>query len=469
MKWLTTTEGFVQGLMSSEDEPLRMADYQLRFLKDSSKFRAVGKSRGVGFSFVCAAEALAKAHLGKNYTAIFVSMNLEEAIEKIRYANLLFESLPLKWRRKKVVDNKTSIEFEDPTGRFRSRLLSHPCKDPRGKHNADVFLDEFAHYGAKSRSIYVAAVPTVSRGGGQLTIGSTPLTVGDLFCDIMKEEHRKYPMFTRQSLPWWACPDFCTDLARARNEAPKMESDARVHAFGQPTLVDIFHTMERDDFQQEYELSFNDESQTYFPYDLIFSCCQDEMEISHSIAKIVSGTKGDLFAGFDVGRTRNTSELIILERKPKRLVYRMGRSFDRSRFQVQEAFLKEMMKSSPRFRRLCIDRHGIGMNLAENLRTEFRSRVEAVAMLGQMKESLAVGLKIAFENEGIAIPRDRDLTGQVHSIKKSSTGAGYARFDTETNEKHHADKCWALALAVHASGALKKPRRKRDGISASIV
>jgi hypothetical protein len=54
------------------------------------------------------------------------------------------------------------------------------------------------------------------------------------------------------------CPDFYTDLAQARIEAPAMESDARVHAFGQPTLVDIFHRMERDDFQQEYELSFND-------------------------------------------------------------------------------------------------------------------------------------------------------------------------------------------------------------------
>jgi phage FluMu gp28-like protein len=186
MKWLTTTEGYIQGLMDSEDKPILLADYQLRLLKDRSKFRAVEKSRGVGFSFVCAAEALAKAHLGKNYTAIFVSMNLEEAIEKIRYANLLFESLPLKWRRKKVVDNKTSIEFEDPTGRFRSRLLSHPCKDPRGKHNADVYLDEFAHYGGKSRSIYVAAVPTVSRGAGQLTVGSTPLTVGDLCRKVWK-------------------------------------------------------------------------------------------------------------------------------------------------------------------------------------------------------------------------------------------------------------------------------------------
>jgi hypothetical protein len=33
-----------------------------------------------------------------------------------------------------------------------------------------------------------------------------------------------------------------------------------------------------------------------------------------------------------------------------------------------------MLKRSNRFKRLCVDKHGIGMNMAENLRSEFRSR-----------------------------------------------------------------------------------------------
>lgn len=468
-KWLATTEGFLQGLTDSDGKPTRLTGYQIRHLRDSSRFRAREKARGVGFSFVCAAEALAKSHLRPDYTAIFVSINLEEAVEKIRYANLLYDSLPLKWQRKKITDNKTSVEFEDPAGRHRSRLISHPCKDPRGKHKADVFLDEFAHYGHKQRSIYVAAVPIVSRGTGQLTIGSTPLTVGDLFHEIMREERRKYPMFTRDSIPWWACPDFCKDVARAAKEAPRMETAERVHAFGQPPLIDIFHTMEADDFCQEYELAFNDESQTFFPYELIFACCQDDLESLGTIESLARGTDGDFFAGFDVGRTRNTSELIVLERRSKRLVYRMGRSFDRSSFQAQEAFLKELLNTTPRLRRLCIDRHGLGMNLAENLRSEFRSRVEGMALIGQTKESLAVELKIAFESEAVAIPRARDLTSQIHSIKKTPTQAGYARFDTEKNERHHADKFWALALAVHAGGGGGSRIRPRRQVSASIV
>jgi len=227
--------------------------------------------------------------------------------------------------------------------------------------------------------------------------------------------------------------------------------------------------METDDFKQEYELSYNDESQTFFPYELIFACVQDGLAVCSTIDSLVKKTTGDLYAGFDVGRTRNTSELVVLERKGKRLHYRLGKSFDRSKFQVQEAFLREMLKRSARIKRLCIDRHGIGMNLAENLRSEFRSRVEGVALVGQVKESLAVDLKIALENEAVAIPRDRELIGQVHSIKKMPTGAGYARFDTEKNERHHADRMWALALAVHAAGIGKDRKRRGPNVSASIV
>ena len=286
-RFLSTAEGFIQGLTSVDEKPTVLTSYQKGHLRDGSKFRAREKARGVGFSFVCAAEALAKAHIRNDYTAIFVSLNLEEAIEKIRYANILYDSLPLKWQKKKVVDNKTSIEFVGPGGRGRSRLISHPCKDPRGKHNADVFLDEFAHYGYKQRAIYVASVPIVSRGQGQLTIGSTPLAAGDLFHEIMREERKKYPMFTRQSVPWWVCPELCRDVERAREDAPDLDTADRVEAFARPVLIDIFHSLDVSEFQQEYELAFNDESQNYFPYELIFSCVSDELQPCEGVEKLL--------------------------------------------------------------------------------------------------------------------------------------------------------------------------------------
>jgi len=78
-------------------------------------------------------------------------------------------------------------------------------------------------------------------------------------------------------------------------------------------------------------------------------------------------------------------------------------------------------------------------------------------------------LKIAFENEALVIPRNRELIGQIHSVKKTPTGAGYARFDTEKNEKHHADSMWALALAVHAASMSEEGKKKRPQVEASII
>jgi hypothetical protein len=58
---------------------------------------------------------------------------------------------------------------------------------------------------------------------------------------------------------------------------------------------------------------------------------------------------------------------------------------------------------------------------------------------------------------------------QIHSIKKTPTEGGQARFDTEKNERHQADKFWALALAVRAVGLGKERRPRRQRNSASIV
>ena len=123
-------------------------------------------------------------------------------------------------------------------------------------------------------------------------------------------------------------------------------------------------------------------------------------------------------------------------------------------------------------KRLCVDQHGLGMNLAENLRGEFGSRVEGVALIGHTKESLAVDLHIALENEELSIPRDRELIAQVHSIKKTATDAGYSRYDAEANEgkpRSHGDVMWALALAVHAAGINRKRRKRRPLVRATIV
>ena len=46
------------------------------------------------------------------------------------------------------------------------------------------------------------------------------------------------------------------------------------------------------------------------------------------------------------------------------------------------------------------------------------------------------------------LPRDRELVGQIHSIKRRVLPSGKVSFDAErTTRRGHADRFWAIALA----------------------
>jgi hypothetical protein len=77
--WLATEAGFIENFCVYDGEPVVLEPYQPRFLENRSRFRWVTKSRQVGFSFLC---ALARAHLRDGYTAVFVSYNMPDALEK---------------------------------------------------------------------------------------------------------------------------------------------------------------------------------------------------------------------------------------------------------------------------------------------------------------------------------------------------------------------------------------------------
>ena len=117
-------------------------------------------------------------------------------------------------------------------------------------------------------------------------------------------------------------------------------------------------------------------------------------------------------------------------------------------FRIQR---EELYALLPHVRRCCIDSTGIGAQLAEEAREKFGSKVEEVTFTGAVKEDLAVTVRRKFEDRQVRIPPDRDIREDLHSVKKFTTAAGNIRFDSERTELGHADRFWALALAVHAA------------------
>jgi len=458
--WIGTEWGFVEGLLSYDDEPIRLEAYQLGFLQNPSRFRWITKSRQIGFSFLFALEALSRCHLREKHTAVFVSYNLDDAKEKVLVARQLHEELPLAYQKRLVVDSKTELAFESNGANKRvSRILSHPSKAPRGK-KGDAYLDELAHY-VNDREVYRGSTALILRSNGQLTGCSTPLGRRGIFWEIANEELRKYPHHKRQFVPWWLCRFFCVDVAAAGRAAADLPTEERVARFGRPTLIEQFDSLPLEDFQQEFEGRFVDETYSYFPYELILPCTSDDLVV-YDEPTSVRAPEGRIVVGFDVGRTRDRSELAVFEEIEGRFSCRMLKSFEGTPFAEQEAELRRLLEVLP-VARLSIDRSGIGMNLAENLGRDF-PQVVGENFTNEAKERWATDFKILLQRRDVTMPRDRELVGQIHAIKRRVLPSGKVSFDAERNAKGHADKFWAVALACQRERQAERPRGGEIGV-----
>jgi phage FluMu gp28-like protein len=153
-----------------------------------------------------------------------------------------------------------------------------------------------------------------------------------------------------------------------------------------------------------------------------------------------------LVAGFDVGRTRDRSELALFEEVTGRFLCRLLRRYDQVPFAEQEADLRRILNTLP-IARLSVDKSGIGMNLAENLARDF-PQVVGETFSNESKERWATDLKILLQRRDIALPRNRDLVGQIHAVKRRVLPSGKVSFDAERSARGgHADRFWAIALA----------------------
>lgn len=462
---LATEAGWLMCLPKFQGKYLNFDGFQLGFLKNKHTFRAMLKSRQIGFSFAIACESLARCHLKDRHRAVCVSYNLDDAKAKVEIAKELHDEMPLEFQKQIVVDKKTEVGFRSNSSKRRlSTIISFPSKPPRGK-TGDVYLDELAHC-VNDESIYTGATALIVRSGGQLTMGSTPLGQRGKFHEVFTggPNGDLYSDYWRQSVPWWLCSIYCRDIPRAALEAPYMKTHERVAKYGTNKLLQQFKNNTLEDFQQEFECSFQDERVSFYPYDTILPCATKdwhEIPVYRRIEELasVAGKLDQLSIGFDVGRSGHPSEMFIFEESEGEYVTRYTEQFRNMKFPDQRARIKKIMGMiHSHVRVFRIDSTGLGRDLAETLQRvkPWGKKVVLVEFTLASKNALANSLKILLEEKRIVLPRCKHIIGQIHSIKKKYTAAGNEVFDSDKSKRAHADKMWAIAL-----GSYTKRQRKR--------
>lgn len=442
---------------ATQVEGARWEPFQLAHLGDDSTFRIEAKSRQIAWSWLSAVEGLAEAILDAR-SSIYVSINQDEAQEKIRYAKQALEALTPSVRPQLARDSLSLLELSNG-----ARLISLAARPPRGKARANVYLDEFAHV-RDDKPIYTGALPVLSKGG-RLRIGSSPLGASGLFWEVFSEKLRPYPGYTRAATPWWRVAAFCADVALARRLAPTLPTARRVARFGTDRLKAIHANLPEEDFQQEYECGFVDEATAWIAWEEIKAVQDADLHWTAAsgvdaayraiddLATLVGQVKIEqaFGGGLDIGRTRNTTELFFvgistLGSYPLRLSV----TLDNVAFDDQAAVLAYAMGHLP-IAAVLIDRNGIGMQLAENAARDWPGKARGVDFTLATKLLWASDAKMLVQQRKTPLPVDRELAYQIHSIKRMVTAARNLVFDTARNEKHHADKFWAWALALAAA------------------
>ena len=482
MKLWTPEEklNYVYAFIKYHGESLTLDFWQDDFILNRSRYICLLKSRQTGFSFVVALKGLVKAldPARRDYTKQFVSYNMEDAQEKIRYAKEFYESIPKRYKKKLVHATTTMLEFKDYRSNTTSRLISLPCRPPRGK-NGDICLDEYAIYTARLSKEVFTAVSFCTLRRGCIEAGSTPLGAIGKFYEICTDK-KSFPGYDRYLIPWWYAKVMCTDVKKAVTQAKDMSTDERVRKFGTKNLLDLYNNTSLEDFQQECECTFVDSAASYISLDLIYANTpgrRDSDIISADLPddeyfsdkynfEIKSYKDADsliaeynpqkhgspLFMGYDVAELHDATAIYVMGIKDgkKRALMRYEKTS--VAFDEQKAIIRKLMSSLPIYR-ACIDCTGMGSPIHKELHKEYGDRIEGIKFTLQSKETLVMGVKFGLERNEFELENDREFHAQIHSIKRTPSTGGSFRYDAERTEKGHADSFWAWALANHAATA----------------
>ncbi|MBN8294724.1 terminase family protein [Rhodobacter sp. NTK016B] len=312
-----------------------------------------------------------------------------------------------------------SLECGFPNG---SRITALPANpDTARGFSANVILDEFAFH-AKSRAIWAALFPVISKGKQKLRVISTPNGKGNKFYELMTAEGS---VWSRHVVDIY--------------EAVRQGLDRDVDMLRQGMA-------DEDAWAQEYELQWLDEASAWLDYDLISAC------ESNSAGNPELYMGGLCFVGVDIAARTDLFVIVVVELVGDVLVTREIIAKRRISFAEQDMLLDEVMM---RYRvvRVRMDQTGMGEKPVEDAKRRHGSeRVEGILFSAAAKLDMATSLKESMQDRKTRLPAgDPVLRADLHSIKSQVGISGTRRLVADGDSDGHADRFWALALAVSAA------------------
>lgn len=429
-------------------EPVLLA-YQADWVLDDSRLKLAEKSRQIGWTWSEAYKIVREKsqqdskldHWISSRDDIQARLFLEDCKGFANLLNIAAQDLG-----QMVIDDKGNSAY---VLSFANGLRAHSMSsnpDAQAGKRGGRTLDEFALH-PDPRKLYAIAYPGITWGGG-LSIFSTHRGSANFFNGLVEEvKHKGNPKgFSLHTVTLQKALDegFLYKLQKKlpATDGRQQMDEAQYFDFIKAGCPDA------DSFAQEYMAVPSDDASAFLSYELIAG---SEYRADETWESDLADAKGKLFVGVDVGREHDLTVIWVVEQLgdvnyTRRLIEMQTETFD-----AQEHELYQIL-ALPQVRRCCIDQTGIGRQFAERAQNRFgKYKVEGVNFTGASKEELAYPVRAAFEDRSVRVPNSAVIRADLRAVKKETTASGNIRFTADRGKNGHADRFWALALALHAA------------------
>lgn len=420
--------------------------YQARWIADKSRLKLMEKGRQIGLSWSTAYATVSRTAVETARRDQWISsrdeMQARLFIEDCKLFTGILD-LAAQDMGEQVIDaekKQTAQVLKFLSGRSIYSMSSN-ADAQAGKRGGRV-LDEFALH-PDPRKLWSIAYPGLT-WGGQMEVISTHRGTHNFFNELVREiKEKDNPK--KISLHTVTLEDALNDgfLWKLQRSLP---ADAEQQEMTEAEYFDFVKSGAADEesFLQEYMCQPADDDAAFLEYDLIASC-----EYAAQVDwQRIEGRQ--LYAGIDIGRKHDLTVLWIVERLGDVLYTRHVECLKNMSKPDQEKVLWQWMQ---RCVRTCIDATGLGIGWTDDAQAQFGEyAVEGITFTPKVKEALAYPVRSKMEERALRIPYEKHIRADLRSITKQVTAAGNIRFTAERTPDGHADRFWALALAVEAAG-----------------
>ena len=445
--------------------------YQRHWILDPAPLKIIQKSRQIGISYADAYRSVRNVSRKANRLDTYVSsrdrFQARLYIEDCKHwAEILHEVILDLGEVMLAPDyNASAFVIQFANGRRIFSLSSNP--NALAGKRGDVVLDEFALH-QDQRLLYRIAKP-VTTWGGTLSLISTHRGIGTLFNQLVRDilENGNPIGWSLHTVPLAKAVD--QGLVEKINEktggrrlpAPGGEGQGEGGISRAETRAAFLartraECIDEEQWLQEYCCIPADESSAFFSYEMLNACEDRNLRLltlpellerfSHSAIRNPQST---FYLGVDVARKHNLCVLDLGEKIGDAIWDRLRLELHNQTFAEIKSHLYQLLRL-PALKRCCLDATGLGMQLAEEAKSDFAYKVEPVTFSAYVKENLAFALRRDFEERKLRIVSDDQLRADLRSLKKEVTVAGNIRFIGETDDSH-CDRTWAKALRQYAA------------------